>query len=115
MNETVVAFLKVSHNLVRTGMHLFLQVKCSSVSLFLRKLFRSSIVENACSHSYCEEAPLPVFTLRYKVASREENIYFSYCLYSFLFVRLGIMSHGLDRTFQRAASGPQAIVCSSLG
>ena len=36
MNETVVAFLKGSHNLVLTGMHLFLEVKCSSVRLFLR-------------------------------------------------------------------------------
>ena len=26
MNETVIAFLKVSHNLVRTGMQLFLEV-----------------------------------------------------------------------------------------
>ena len=55
MNETVTAFLKVSHNLVRTGM------------------------------------------------------------YSFLFVRLGIMSRGPDRTFQGAVSGPRAVVCSSLG
>ena len=47
MNETVAAFLKVSHNLVRTGMHLFLEVKCSSVSLLLKQLFRSLIVENA--------------------------------------------------------------------
>ena len=54
MNETVTAFLKVSHNLVRTGM------------------------------------------------------------YSFLFVRLGIMSRGPDRTFQGAVSGPRAVVCSSL-
>jgi len=54
MNETVTAFLKVSHNLVRTGM------------------------------------------------------------YSFLFVRLGIMSRGSDRTFQGAVSGPRAVVCSSL-
>jgi len=54
MNETVTAFLKVSHNLVRTGM------------------------------------------------------------YSFLFVRLGIMSRGLDRTFQGAVSGPRAVVCPSL-
>jgi len=54
MNETVTAFLKVSHNLVRTGM------------------------------------------------------------YSFLFVRLGIMSRGPDRTFQRAVSGPRAVVCPSL-
>ena len=54
MNETVTAFLKVSHNLVRTGM------------------------------------------------------------YSFLFVRLGIMSCGPDRTFQGAVSGPRAVVCPSL-
>ena len=54
MNETVTAFLKVSHSLVRTGM------------------------------------------------------------YSFLFVRLGIMSRGPDRTFQGAVSGPRAVVCSSL-
>jgi len=54
MNETVTAFLKVSHNLVRTGM------------------------------------------------------------YSFLFVRLGIMSRGPDRTFQGAVSGPRAVVCPSL-
>ena len=54
MNETVTAFLTVSHNLVRTGM------------------------------------------------------------YSFLFVRLGIMSRGPDRTFQGAVSGPRAVVCPSL-
>ena len=54
MNETVTAFLKVSHNLVRTGM------------------------------------------------------------YSFLFVRLVIMSRGPDRTFQGAVSGPRAVVCPSL-
>jgi len=54
MNGTVTAFLKVSHNLVRTGM------------------------------------------------------------YSFLFVRLGIMSRGPDRTFQGAVSGPRSVVCSSL-
>ena len=54
MNETVTAFLKVSHNLVRTGM------------------------------------------------------------YSFLFVRLGIMSRGPDRSFQGAVSGPRAVVCPSL-
>ena len=54
MNETVTAFLKVSHNLVRTGM------------------------------------------------------------YSFLSVRLGIMSRGPDRTFQGAVSGPRAVVCPSL-
>jgi len=54
MNETVTAFLKVSHNLVRTGM------------------------------------------------------------YSFLSVRLGIMSRGPDRTFQGAVSDPRAVVCSSL-
>ena len=54
MNETVTAFLKVSHNLVRTEM------------------------------------------------------------YSFLFVRLGIMSRGPDRTFQGAVSGPRAVVCPSL-
>ena len=54
MNETVTAFLKDSHNLVRTGM------------------------------------------------------------YSFLFVRLGIMSRGPDRTFQGAVSGPRAVVCLSL-
>ena len=54
MNETVTAFLKVSHNLVRTGM------------------------------------------------------------YPFLFVRLGIMSRGTDRTFQGAVSGPRAVVCPSL-
>jgi len=54
MNETVTAFLKVSHNLVRTGM------------------------------------------------------------YSFLFVTLGIMSRGPDRTFQGAVSGPRAVVCPSL-
>jgi len=50
MNETVTAFLKVSHNLVRTGM------------------------------------------------------------YSFLFVRLGIMSSGPDKTLQGAVSGPRAVV-----
>ena len=55
MNESVTAFLKVSHNLVRTGM------------------------------------------------------------YSFLFVRIGIMSRGPDRTFQGAVSGPRAVVCPSLG
>jgi len=54
MNETVTAFLKVSHNLVRTGM------------------------------------------------------------YSFLFVRLGIMLCRPDRTFQGAVSGPRAVVCPSL-
>jgi len=54
MNENVTAFLKVSHNLVRTGM------------------------------------------------------------YSFLFVRLGIMSRGPDRTFQGAVSVPRAVVCPSL-
>ena len=54
MNETVTAFLKDSHNLVRTGM------------------------------------------------------------YSFLFVRLGIMSPGPDRTFQGAVSGPQAVVCPCI-
>jgi len=54
MNETVTAFLKVSHNLVRTGM------------------------------------------------------------YSSLFVRLGIMSRGPDRTFQGAVSVPRAVVCPSL-
>ena len=54
MNGTVTAFLKVSHNLVRTGM------------------------------------------------------------YSFLFVRLGIMSRGPDRTFQGAVYGPRAVVCTSL-
>ena len=54
MNETVTAFLKVSHNLVRTGM------------------------------------------------------------YSFIFVRLGIMSRGPERTFQGAVYGPRAVVCSSL-
>ena len=56
MNGTVTAFLKVSHNLVRTGMHLFLEEKlqCSSVSLFLRQLFRSFIIENTCSHIYDE-------------------------------------------------------------
>jgi hypothetical protein len=30
MNETVTAFLKVSHNLVRTGMHLFSEEKLSA-------------------------------------------------------------------------------------
>jgi len=54
MNETVTAFIKVSHNLVRTGM------------------------------------------------------------YSFLFVRLGIMLRGPDGTFQGAVSGPRAVVCPSL-
>jgi len=54
MNENVTAFLKVSHNLVLTGM------------------------------------------------------------YSFVFVRLGIMSRGPDRTFQGAVSGPRAVVCASL-
>ena len=54
MNETVTEFLKVSHNLFRTGM------------------------------------------------------------YSFLFVRLGIVSRGPDRTFQGAVSGPWAVVCPSL-
>ena len=89
MNETVIAFLKVSHHLVPTGMHLFLQVKCSSVSLFLRQLSRSFIVENACSHSYCEEATLPVLLFATKLTAerkKEENIYFSYSLYSF-FIR----------------------------
>ena len=77
MNETVIAFLKVSHNLVRTGMHLFLEVKCSSVCLFLRQLFRSFIVENACSHSYCEEAPLPVLLFATKLpAERKIFIFF---------------------------------------
>ena len=55
MNEIVTAFLKVPHNLVRTGM------------------------------------------------------------YSFLFVRLGIMSRGPDSSFQGAVSGPRAVVCTSLG
>ena len=54
MNETVTAFLKVSHNLIRTGM------------------------------------------------------------YSFLFVRLGIMSRGPDRTFQGAYLAPRAVFWSSL-
>jgi len=35
-------------------------------------------------------------------------------MYSFLFVRLGIMSRGPDRTFQGAVSGPRAVVCPSL-
>ena len=30
MNETVTAFLKVSHNLVRTGMHLFSEEKLNA-------------------------------------------------------------------------------------
>jgi hypothetical protein len=30
MNETVTAFLKVSHNLVRTGMHLFSEEKLNT-------------------------------------------------------------------------------------
>ena len=30
MNDTVTAFLKVSHNLVRTGMHLFLEEKLNA-------------------------------------------------------------------------------------
>ena len=55
MNETVTAFLKVSQfGSNWDALILRREVKCSSVSLFLRQLFRSFIVENTCSHIYDE-------------------------------------------------------------